>query len=194
MTPFQAWNHGIQPTLDHLRIFGSTTYVLNKTKTLPRLIIKAWTGYLVAYEARHQYHIYDPACEAIFVKRDVIFDETLIGPKSNNSAVDAMAVSESEVTLGFPSLCFLYIPWVDNSPAILLLEHVIIPNSASTLLAANLPQPNSDTNENNETILSDSKDELNPPPPSSRQNPAPPPPPSSEKNLAPQSQQKSARL
>lgn len=194
VTPFQAWNHGVQPTLDHLRIFGSTTYVLNETKPLPRLTTKAWTGYLVGYEGRHQYRIYDPARQAVFVRRDVIFDETSIGPKSDSPAVDAMAASESEVTLGFPSLCFPYIPWVDDSPAIPLTEDVIMPNPTSPPSAAKLPQPNSDTNENNETIPSDSEDELSPPPPSSRQSPAPPPPPSSEENPAPQSQRRSARL
>lgn len=53
VTPFQAWNHGAQPMIDHLRIFGSTTCVLNESKPLPKLTTKAWTGYLVGYEGRH---------------------------------------------------------------------------------------------------------------------------------------------
>lgn len=53
VTPFQAWNPGAQPMIDHLRIFGSTTYVLNESKPLPRLTTKAWKGYLVGYEGRH---------------------------------------------------------------------------------------------------------------------------------------------
>ena len=40
ITPFQTCNHSIQPTLDHLRIFGSTTYILNKLKPLSRLSTK----------------------------------------------------------------------------------------------------------------------------------------------------------
>ncbi len=64
MTLFQAWNHSAKPTIDHLRIFGSITYDLNDSKPDPRLIKKAWMGYLVEYQRRHQYRIYDPACHA----------------------------------------------------------------------------------------------------------------------------------
>ena len=45
VTPFQAWNHGAQPTIDYLRIFGSTTYVFNESQPLPKLAAKSWTGY-----------------------------------------------------------------------------------------------------------------------------------------------------
>ena len=185
MTHFQTWNHSVQPTLDHLRIFGSTIYVLYKTKPLSRLTTKAWTSYLVGYERRHQYRIYDPTCQAIFVRRDIIFDETSIGLKSHGTAVDAMATSESEVTLGFPDFCFPYISWVDDSPAIPL--HPTFPP-----LVANLPQPNFNTNKNNETISSDSEDELSPPPSSSKQSPTLLPHLNSKENPAPQSQQRSA--
>ena len=57
-----------------------------------------------------------------------------------------------------------------------------------------MPQPNSDTNENNRTIPSNSEDELSPPPSSSKQSPAPSSPPNSKENPAPQSQQRSAQL
>lgn len=86
-----------------------------------------------------------------------------IGPKSDCPAVDIIATLESEITFGFLSFCFFYIPWVDNSLAISLTEYIITPSLISLLTAANLPLHNSDTNENNETIPSDSKDELSPP-------------------------------
>ncbi len=104
VTPFQAWNHGIQPTIDHLRIFGSTNYVLNESKPLSRLTTKVWTGYLVGYERRHRYRIYDPAHQAVFVRRDAIFDETLIGPRSNSPRIDPTTTLDSEVALRFPTL------------------------------------------------------------------------------------------
>ena len=98
-----------------------------------------------------------------------------------------MAASENEVTLRFPDLYFLYIPWVDNSPAIPIYLIFSPP-------AANLPQPNSNTNKNNKSISSDSEDKLNPPPSSSKQSPTPSPLPISKENSTPQSQQRSARL
>ena len=143
---------------------------------------KAWTGYLVGYEGRHQYRIYDPARQAVFVRRDVIFDESSIGPKSDSQSIDTTPASDNKVTLGFPSFCFPYIPWLDDSPAIL-------PPQPVTILSPSLPPPaspnlplNSDTNKDDENIPSDSEDELSLPPPSSRQSPTP------------QTQRRSARL
>ncbi len=41
VTPFQAWNYSAQPTLNNLRIFGSTIYVFNEIKPLLKLSTKA---------------------------------------------------------------------------------------------------------------------------------------------------------
>ena len=60
-----------------------------------------------SYEGRHQYRIYDPARHAVFVRRDVIFDEASIGPKTDNLGANPESAPESEVALGFPSFCFL---------------------------------------------------------------------------------------
>ena len=81
VTSFQAWNHSVQPTIDHLLIFGSTIYAPNDNKLHPRLTIKAQIGYLLWYKRRHQYRIYDFARHAVFLKRDLMFDEVSIGPK-----------------------------------------------------------------------------------------------------------------
>ena len=104
-----------------------------------------------------------------------------IGPKLDSPAIDAMAASESKFTLEFPDLCFPYISWVNDSPAILF--HPIFP-----IPAINLPQSNSDINENNETIPSNSKDELSPSSSSSKQSPAPSTPSNFKENSALQSQ------
>lgn len=69
---------------------------------------------MVGYEEQHQYRIYDPARYAVFVRRDVIFDESSIEPKTDNPSAHPEVAPESEATLGFPSFCFPYIPWVDN--------------------------------------------------------------------------------
>lgn len=173
VTSFQAWNHGAQPILDHLRIFGSTTYVFNEIKPLPRLSTKAWTGYLVRYEGRHQYRIYDSARQDVFVRKNVIFDKTFIGPKSDSRSIYVTPASDNEVTLGFQSFCFPYIPWVDDSPAIPPPQPVTILSPSSPPLGSTDLPFNSDTNKNDDNIPSDSEDELSLPPPSSRQSPAP---------------------
>ena len=115
ITPFQAWNHGAQPRIDHLCIFSSTTYILNESKPNPRLTTKAWTGYLVGYKGRNQYCIYNPTHHAVFVRRDVIFDEASIGPKSDNLTANPTTTSESEVAFEFPSFYFPYIFGTDNA-------------------------------------------------------------------------------
>ena len=135
----------------------------------------------------------------------MIFDETLIRPKLDSASINPTATSDSEVALRYSTFCFSYIPWIDDfetsstfaSPNVLqdsqlqqadtqalpLTQQVATPNHTSPPPASlNLILFNSDTHEDNQSILSDSEDELNPPPPSSRESPAP------------QSQQRSARL
>ena len=115
VTSFQAWNHGAQPTIDHLRIFGSNSYVLHKSKPLPRLTTKTWIGYLVGYEGRYQYRIYDATRHAVFVRKDVVFDEASIGPNRDSSSTTLEAVLDTEVVLGFPSFSFFHTPEIDNT-------------------------------------------------------------------------------
>ena len=170
---FQAWNHNAQPKLDHLCIFGNITYVFNKSKPLPKLNTKAWTSYLIEFERRHHYCIYDPARQAVFIRRDVIFDKLSIRPKSDSQSIGTMPASDNKVTLGFSSFCFPDILWVDNSPAILPPQLVtILSPSLLSPVSSNLPL-NSDTNKDDENIPSDSEDKLSLPPPSPRKSPTP---------------------
>ncbi len=80
MTPIQDFHLGDPPNVDHIRIFGSEIYVFNESDSQPGLTSKAWAGYLVGYDARNQYRIYDPARNAVFVRRDVRFNEEVVGP------------------------------------------------------------------------------------------------------------------
>ncbi len=80
MTPIQDFYRGDSPNVDYIRIFGSETYVFNESDSQPGLTSKAWTGYLVGYCARNQYRIYDPASKTIYVRRDIWFNEQVIGP------------------------------------------------------------------------------------------------------------------
>jgi len=47
-TPFEMW-HSKKPCLNYLRVFGSTVYVLNKTRKR-KFDDKSWKGILVGYE------------------------------------------------------------------------------------------------------------------------------------------------
>ena len=51
MTPIQDFHHRDPTNIDHIRIFGSETYVFNESDSQPGLTSKAWTGYLVGYDA-----------------------------------------------------------------------------------------------------------------------------------------------
>ena len=80
MTPIQDFHRGDPPNVDHIRIFGSETYVFNESDSQPGLTSKAWTGYLVGYGAQNQYRIYDPARNVVYVRRDIPFNEQVVGP------------------------------------------------------------------------------------------------------------------
>lgn len=80
MTPIQDFHCGDPPNVDHIRIFGSKTYVFNESDSQPGLTSKAWAGYLVGYGARNQYRIYDPARNAVYVREDVRFNGRVVGP------------------------------------------------------------------------------------------------------------------
>ena len=49
ITPIQDFHRGKLPHVDHIRIFGSETYVFYKSTTRPGMIPKTWTGYRVGY-------------------------------------------------------------------------------------------------------------------------------------------------
>ena len=51
MIPIQDFHRGDPPNVDHLRIFGSETYIFDESGSQRGLISKAWKGYLVGYGA-----------------------------------------------------------------------------------------------------------------------------------------------
>lgn len=55
-----------------------------------RLQSKAWKGYLVGYEGKNQFRIYDPACRQVFVRRDVTLHEHVIGPKGKPTPTERL--------------------------------------------------------------------------------------------------------
>ena len=114
ITPFQAWHKGDPPAIDHIRIFGCIAYVFDETKPKPKLASKTWTGYLVGYKGHHQYRIYDPSRQAVYIRRDVIFDENLVGPTRALPASDTLGNTDSADLL-FPTLSLPLIPWLNKA-------------------------------------------------------------------------------
>ena len=65
-TPEEAFTQQGQPRVDHLQIFGSMALVFDEDLG-SKLQSKAQKGYLVGYEGKNQYRIYDPTRRQVFV-------------------------------------------------------------------------------------------------------------------------------
>lgn len=71
-TPYELW-HNKKPRIDHLRIFGCTVYIHNKTRK-SKFDKKSFKGILVGYE-QNGYRVLNTELNKIITARDVIFDE-----------------------------------------------------------------------------------------------------------------------
>lgn len=98
----------------------------------------------------------------------MIFDKIFIGLKSDSQSIDITLILDNEITLEFSSFYFSYIPWVDDSLAILSPQLVITLSLSLPLLALSDLPFNSNINTDDENILFDTEDELNLLPSSSR--------------------------
>lgn len=72
-TPYELW-HNQKPLIKHLRVFGSTVYVHNKTRD-GKFDSKSYKGILVGYDP-NGYKIWIVETEQFIKARDVKFDET----------------------------------------------------------------------------------------------------------------------
>lgn len=75
-TPFEAV-HGVKPSVQHLRVYGCKAYVLNKQ--IPhknKMQERALIGYLIGYDSRNIFRIWQPPLQKVIRSRDVTFDET----------------------------------------------------------------------------------------------------------------------
>lgn len=72
-TPYEMW-HGSKPKLSHLRVFGSTAYVHNKTRKT-KFDDKSFKSILVGYEP-NGYKLYNTENNQFFIARDIIFNES----------------------------------------------------------------------------------------------------------------------
>ena len=80
-TPYEIWT-GVQPTLGHLRVFGSPAYVHIPAETRRKLDPKSVPCIFIGYaedDGTRIYKLYEKETGRIITSRDVVFDE------SNNS-------------------------------------------------------------------------------------------------------------
>jgi hypothetical protein len=94
ISPFTHWREELEipnpePSLKHLRLWGSTAYVhIPKPKRVQarQAAPRAWKGMLVGYEedGGHAFKVWDPTAKKVVVSRDVGFpqpgDEDDMGP------------------------------------------------------------------------------------------------------------------
>ena len=83
-TPFEAW-YKRKPDISNLRVYGCDAYVMDyKAKAKGKMAPRSWAGTLVGYEAKNQWRIWDGT--RIFVRRDVIFNESKFRFKNETSS------------------------------------------------------------------------------------------------------------
>lgn len=72
ITPYEMW-HGKKPKISHIKVFGSTAYVHDKTKRA-KFDEKSYKAILVGYE-QNGYKLFNVQNSQFFIARDIIFDE-----------------------------------------------------------------------------------------------------------------------
>ena len=96
-TPFEIW-FGVQPSINHLRVFGCTAYRHIPVQTRRKLDRRAKRGRLVGYKEEsgsRVYRIYDLETKQVYMTRDVIFDEEIAEPLPEDS-LHTTQVNEGE--------------------------------------------------------------------------------------------------
>ena len=83
LTPYEAF-FGVQPSVDHLRVFGSTAYVhVLESKRQGKLEARGTPGAMVGYQPGSKaWRIWRPDTQDFTITRDAIFDESPPAPPS----------------------------------------------------------------------------------------------------------------
>ena len=74
ITPYERLNKE-KPTLSHLRIIGSRTWVHIPKEKRTKLDDRSWQGIFVGYDGTNQFRIYDPRTGKVHISRDIQVDE-----------------------------------------------------------------------------------------------------------------------
>jgi len=87
-TPLEAWL-GIKPNISHLRVFECEAFsyiIFEKRKKLDKRVKKY---IFVGYDSQHRgYRLYSPSYRAIFISKDVKFNELPTESTSNEDVDD----------------------------------------------------------------------------------------------------------
>ncbi len=86
---------------------------LNKTKLKSKLVSKTWTRCFVSYERHHQYQIYDPAQQVVYIRCNVIFDKNVVELTKASPASDTLGNTDF-VDLLFLKLSLSLIFWLNE--------------------------------------------------------------------------------
>ena len=80
-SPLEHWT-GVVPSIGHLRVFGSVTYLHIPAETRKKHDARSRQCILIGYDensSRKTYRVYDPSLRRTISSRDVIIDERQIG-------------------------------------------------------------------------------------------------------------------
>lgn len=97
VTPFELW-HGVKPSLQHIRIFGSIGYVHVPKEKRKKLDKKSIKMLLVGYD-HDNYRMYDQNNRKITLSRDVKFEEYFTPEEKQNYTEMRFDVEEKEQSI-----------------------------------------------------------------------------------------------
>ena len=103
-SPLEHWT-GETPSIGHLRVFGSVTYMHIPGETRKKLDPRSRKCILVGYDessSRKAYRVYDPEQKRTISSRDVIIDESAIGKGAGETGKgsDEMEITLQETVVG----------------------------------------------------------------------------------------------
>lgn len=80
ITLIQDFHPDERSNVNHICIVGSEAYMFHESVTRPGMTSKTLTRYLVGYGGRNQYQIYNSTRHSMFLRRDIEFNEQVVGP------------------------------------------------------------------------------------------------------------------
>ena len=99
-TPYEVW-YGRKPDLSHLRIFGCAAYALVRDFQRKKWDSKAQKMIFIGYSRSAKgFRLYDPTSRRVFVRKDVIFNESDLGKNAKEESAQKQRPPVVEIDLG----------------------------------------------------------------------------------------------